>query len=62
MEKEKTPQSMSLLDEVAALKILGGTSPEEPNLTVYIGSGCKKDRWADCKKICPITTHPVGPN
>lgn len=62
MEKKKTPQDMTLLDEAAVLKILGGTSSIGTNLTIYISSDCKKNRWADCKKICPITTVPIGSN
>ncbi len=59
MEKENNkPQRLALLDEAAQLKIYGGTSSidMETNLTIYIGSGCKKNRWADCKRICPIST------
>lgn len=58
MEKKKTLQSVTLLDEAATLQILGGTSSMDTNLTVYISSGCKKNRWADCKRICPITQTP----
>lgn len=58
MEKKKAPKSITLLDEAAMLKIQGGTSSMDTNLTVYIGSGCKKNRWADCKKICEITSDP----
>lgn len=61
MEKKKTPQRVAILDEAAQLKIYGGTSSIEleTNLTVYISSDCKKNRWADCNKYCRISS--TGP-
>ncbi|MDE6754068.1 MAG: hypothetical protein K2J82_05570 [Muribaculaceae bacterium] len=58
MEKKSKVMSNDLLDEAAQLKIYGGTSPMDTDLTINIGSGCKKDRWSDCKKICPIIVNP----
>lgn len=56
---EKTSRKGTLLSEVAQLKIFGGTSSTDPNLTIYIGKGCKT--WGDCKKICGVIMQkPFG--
>ena len=54
MGKKKTFQKGTLLDEVAQLKIYGGTSSSmDSEITVYIGKGCGNgEPWADCKRIC----------
>lgn len=53
MEKKKTFQKGAILDEVAQLKIYGGTSsPIDTDFTIYLGKGCKT--WGDCKKFCNI--------
>lgn len=54
MEKKDKMLGMSLLEEAEQLKIYGGTTPMDLNITINIGSGCKKDRWSDCKTYCPI--------
>jgi hypothetical protein len=58
MNKKNFTPGASLLDEVAMLKILGGTSSTDSSLVINIGKGCSKNRWADCKTICDITTMP----
>lgn len=61
MAKKKTIQEIALLNEAAQLKIYGGTNSTadlDTNLTVYINKGCTP-RWADCKKICSVTTNPL---
>ena len=61
MDNKKNTRSMELLDEAAQLKIYGGASSLDTDFTIYIGPGCKKNRWADCKQICPIIDQPTVP-
>lgn len=52
MEKNQTSKSATFLEEAAQLKIYGGKTPFDTNLTIYIDKKCKKDPWADCKQVC----------
>lgn len=51
MEKNKTFQKGTLLDEAAQIKIYGGTSiATDSDIRIYITKSCKT--WGDCNKVC----------
>lgn len=56
MEKKKTSQKGTLLDEAAQLKIYGGkSSAMNADIIVYISKTC--NTWGDCHKVCGAVVH-----
>ena len=51
MDNKKNARSMELLDEAAQLKIYGDASSLDTDFTINIGSGCKKNRWAEACRL-----------